>query len=199
MENELIEFLEFKKNYSFHPLEVMEKNGKLYCMDILIKDENGYVGESSQWINVGYSLSGMYPKLLSNLFPYEFMFRGFKLQSIESFFQGIKFPDKELQKKVFSYSGKEAVVIQKASDYDWKENGIIYWQGEPIQRDSLEYDQLIDELYISAIQNEFYRNAIRNCSLPILHVMGEESKENTVFTRGEFEFMLNCLHDFLNR
>ena len=68
----------------------------------------------------------MYPKLLSNLFPYEFTFKGYKLNSIECFFQGIKFKDKKLQKKLFKYSGKEALVLQKASDYNWKESGIIY-------------------------------------------------------------------------
>jgi len=55
------------------------------------------------------------------------------------------------------------------------------------------------ELYISAIQNTFYRNAIKNCKLPIIHATGEEDPSKTVFTRYEFEFMLNCLHDFLNR
>ncbi len=199
MENELKEFIEFKKNYKFDQLETVEKNGNLYCKDILLKDENGYVGESDEWINVGYSLRGMYPKLLSNLFPYEFTFKGHKLNSIECFFQGIKFKDKNLQKELFKYSGKEALVLQKASDYNWKETGIIYWQGNPIKRDSDEYEQLVDELYISAIQNEFYKNVIKNCNLPIIHAMGEKEKSNTVFTRYEFEFMLNCLHDFLNR
>ena len=110
-----------------------------------------------------------------------------------------QFKDKDLQSKLFKYSGKEAVVLQKASDYNWKETGIVYWQGNPIKRDSKEYDDLIDELYISAIQNEFYRNAIKNCNLSIIHAMGEIDKKDTVFTRYEFEYMLNCLHDFLNK
>ena len=196
---ELEEFKEFKKNYKFKQLDIIEKDGKLYCEDELLKDENGYVGESDKWVNVGYSFRGMYTKLLSNLFPYEFTFKGQKLNSIECFFQGIKFKDKDLQSKLFKYSGKEAVVLQKASDYNWKETGIVYWQGNPIKRDSKEYDDLIDELYISAIQNEFYRNAIKNCNLSIIHAMGEIDKKDTVFTRYEFEYMLNCLHDFLNK
>lgn len=199
MKKELEEFIEFKKNYKFKQLDITEKDGNLYCKNTLLKDENGYVGETEAWVNVGFSLRGMYPKLLSNLFPYEFTFKRHKLNSIECFFQCIKFKDKELQKKLFKYSGKEALVLQKASNYNWKESGIIYWQGKAIKRNSKEYDKLIEELYISAIQNEFYRNAIKNCNLPIIHAMGEEDKNNTVFTRYEFEFMLNCLHDFLNR
>ena len=205
MEQELKEFIKFKKNYKFKQLDIIEKDGNLYCEDTLLKDENGYVGETDKWVNVGFSLRGMYPKLLSNLFPYEFTFKRHKLNSIECFFQGIKFKDKDLQKKLFKYSGKEALVLQKASNYNWKETGIIYWQGKPIKRDSKDYDRLIDELYISAIQNDFYRNAIKNCNLPIIHAipiihaMGEIDKKDTVFTRYEFEFMLNCLHDFLNK
>ena len=199
MEQELKEFIKFKKNYKFKQLDIIEKDGNLYCEDTLLKDENGYVGETDKWVNVGFSLRGMYPKLLSNLFPYEFTFKRHKLNSIECFFQGIKFKDKDLQKKLFKYSGKEALVLQKASNYNWKETGIIYWQGKPIKRDSKDYDKLIDELYISAIQNEFYRNAIKNCNLPIIHAMGEIDKKDTVFTRYEFEYMLNCLHEFLNK
>ena len=67
------------------------------------------------------------------------------------------------------------------------------------KRTSKEYEKLVTELYISAIQNYFYRNAIKNCPLPIIHAIGEIDKNKTVFTRYEFEYMLNCLHDFLNR
>ena len=196
---ELKKFREFKKNYKFTQIPIVNKNDKLYCMDTLIKDEFGYYGESDKWINVGYSLKGMYPKLLSNLFPYTFKFKGYKLHSIESFFQAIKFPSIKMQKKLYKYSGKEALVLKETTDYDWQKEGYIYFKGRKIKRDSIEYDDLLDELYISAIQNPFYRNAIKKCPLPIIHAIGETNKNETVFTRYEFEFMLNCLHAFLNR
>ena len=196
---ELREFKEFKKSYKFEQLKIVEKNNVYNCDGIVIKDENGIIGESDKWVNVGYSLRGMYPKLLSNLFPYKFKFKGCTLNSLECFFQGIKFKDKRMQKKLFKYSGKEALVLQQATTYNWMENGIVYWRGKEVKRDSKEYDDIIDELYISAIQNEFYRNAIKNCKLPIVHLVGENSKNETVFTRYEFEYMLNCLHAFLNK
>lgn len=200
MKQELKYFIEFMNTYKFKQLEITEaKLGNLYCDNILLKDDKEYIGESESWINVGYNLHGTYPKLLSNLFPYEFTFRGFKLHSIESFFQGIKFKDKDIQKQVFTYSGKPACILKETSDYNWQETGIIYWQGTPIKRDSKEYDLLVTELYISAIQNPFYRNAIKKCPLPIIHAIGKTNKNETVFTRYEFEFMLNCLHDFLNQ
>ena len=199
LDEELKMFIEFKKNYVFNYKEIIEDdNCNLYCDGLLLKDENGYIGESDKWINVGYNIHNNYSKLLSNLFPYEFEFRGIKLYSIESFFQGIKFKDKELQKQVFKYSGIPAVVIKETSDYDWKTTGIIYFQGESIKRDSQEYELLVTELYISAIQNPFYRNAIKKCPHSIIHTIGKTDKSETVFTRYEFEFMLNALHDFLN-
>ena len=197
---ELKEFIEFKKNYKFKQLKITKnKDGNLYCEGVMLIDNDSYIGESDKWVNVGYTLHGAYPKLLSNLFPYKFKFKGYNLNSIECFFQGIKFPNKKLQRKIFKYSGKEAMVLQMSSDYNWKESGIVYWQGKPIVRNSSEYDMIVTELYVSAIQNKLYRNAVKNCKLPIIHAFGEIDNKKTVFTRYEFEFMLNCLHDFLNR
>lgn len=199
IKKELQEFKQFKKTYQFQQLKIICQDDTYLCENIVVKDANGITGETSKWINVGYSLRGMYPKLLSNLFPYKFKYKGYTLNSIENFFQGIKFKDKRLQKKVFTYSGKEALVLEKATPYNWQETGIVYWRAHPIKRESQEYDDMLDELYISAIQNEFYRNVIKNCPLPIIHSIGEESKKETVFTRYEFEYMLNCLHAFLNK
>lgn len=196
---DLKRFKEFLRDYQFTQLEITSmKDGTLVCLNEIVKNNDDYIGESDKWINVGYSLRGTFPKLLSNLFHYEFKFKGRKLNSIECFFQGIKFKDKKLQKKIFKYSGKEALVLKETTDYNWKETGVIYWMGKQIKRNSLEYDELVIELYVSAIQNKFYRNAIKNCNLPIIHAMGEVDKNKTVFTRYEFEYMLNALHDYLN-
>ena len=135
--------------------------------------------------------------MLSNLFPYEFKFRGKRLSSIENFFQGIKFKDKKMQKYIFTYYGTQAVHVKAASDFNWMETGTIYWQGKAIKRESREYDLLIDELYISAIQNPIYRNILYKCDKPIIHSIGGKEKKETTFTRYEFEFELNCLKDFI--
>lgn len=195
---ELKQFHLFYKNNSFTPLQIIAKEDNLYCDGELLqqKDEKP-IGESDKWINVGYNLKGEYSKVLSNLFPYTFYFRGKTLNSIESFFQGIKIKDKEVQNLVFMYSGIESNVIKAASDYDWREEGLLYWQGIPIKRDSDEYDELVEELYISAIQNPLYRNILKKINKPIIHSIGKEDKNETVFTRYEFERMLNSLVAFL--
>lgn len=200
MNKELKEFREFKKDYKYEMPEIMEIDGKQYCQGEPLIDEDGKeIGDCEKWINVGYKYKGPYAKVFSNLFPYEFKFKGKKLQSIESFFQGIKFEDKKMQDMVFNYSALNSNYIKVCSGYDWKKTGIIYWQGKPIDRYSEEYDNLIDELYISAIQNPIYRNLLKTTDRQILHTMGGKEKNETVFTRYEFEKQLNCLKDFLKK
>lgn len=164
------------------------------CLKIKIGNK---FSETDYWIDVGYKNKGNFAQMISNLFPYDFIFRGKKLKSIENFFQGIKFKDRKIQNFVFSYYGTPAVHIKAATNYNWKENGIVYWQGKEIKRDNIEYELLVDELYISAIQNPIYRGILNNCDRPIIHSIGEIDKKNTTFTRYEFELELNCLKDFI--
>lgn len=198
VEKELEEFKKFKLHYVFKQKNIEEINGKQYCEGEPLLDEEGKeIGDCEKWINVGYKYKGPYAKVLSNLFPYEFEFKGKRLKSIESFFQGIKFKDIEMQDLVFEYSGLDSNHVKVCSGYDWKETGIVYWQGKAINRYSKEYDDLVDELYISAIQNPLYRNILKTTDRDIIHTMGGKEKKETVFTRYEFEFQLNCLKDFL--
>ena len=196
IKKELKKFREFKKTFKFTQKEIIEDEDKFYCDGEIVKEGDTKFSESDKWINVGYNFTGL-SKILSNLFSYSFYFKGKKLNSIEAFFQGIKFKDKKLQNYILKYSGKDALNIKAASDYNWQETKIVYWQGKPIKRNSIEYDNLVDELYISAIQNPLYRNSLKICNKDIIHSIGKSSKEETTFTRFEFEYMLNCLRSFL--
>ena len=198
VKEELLMFHTFKQQYQFELKPIIKKQNDYYVDgELLQHGEEKAMGETEKWINAGYQLKGDYCKVLSNLFPYEFTFRGKQMQSIESFFQGIKIKEKNTQDYIFQYSGLEANVLKSASDYNWQENGILYWQGNPIKRDSQEYDDMIEELYICAIQNPLYRNVLKRIEKPIIHSIGKEAKEETTFTRYEFEKMLNCLVAFL--
>ena len=197
---DLCKYLKFKKNFVFNPLDIIDKGGVLYCDGLPITDEEGkYIPECDKWLNVGYNIKGSLSKLLSNLYHYEFDFRNLHLCSIESFFQGIKFKDPSIQQAIFRYSGTDAYHIQAASSYNWKETGYVYWQGEAVKRDSEQYDLLVDEVYISALQNPLYRQALKNVTKSIIHSMGKTSKSETVFTRYEFERELNSLSSFLKQ
>ena len=199
IEKELKDYKKFKETYNYILKEVEEINGKEYCNGEPLTDEDGKdIGDGEKWINVGYNKKGKYAKVLSNLFPYEFEFKGKKLGSIEAFFQGIKFENVEMQDLVLLYHGLDSNYVKACSGYDWKQTGIVYWQGKEIDRFSKDYDDLVDELYISAIQNPLYRNALKTCPKEIIHTMGDKEKNESVFTRYEFEKQLNCLKEFLN-
>ena len=197
-ERELQKYIKFKQEFEFVPTDIVDRDGVQYCAGCPILDEDGkYVPECEKWINVGYQIKGSLSKLLSNLYPYEFDFRGFHLNSIESFFQGIKFRNPEIQQSVFAYSGTDAYHIQAASDYDWKETGYVYWQGQAVKRDSAAYDLLVDEVYIAAAQNPLYRQALKNVRKPLIHSIGKLLKSESTFTRYEFEKQINSLSAFL--
>ena len=122
MEKELKDFKKFKENYKFEMKEIREVDSIKYCDGIALIDEDGKeLGETEKWINVGYKLKGPYAKVLSNLFPYEFTFKGKQMGSIEGFFQGIKFKDIDMQNLVIKYSRLDSNNIKIASDYNWKE------------------------------------------------------------------------------
>lgn len=198
IQKELIAFKQFKETYLFQFKEITEENGKTFCSNMPLIDENGFlIPVCDAWINVGYNLKNPLSKALSNLFPYSFIFRGEQLNSIEAFFQGIKFANANIQKYIFSYSGTDAVNIQSANDRCWQDNGLLYWQGKAFKRTSEYYIDLVDELYISAIQNPLYRQALKNADRYILHSIGKTYQNETVFTRYEFEKELNCLSAYL--
>ena len=197
---ELKEYKQFKKNFEYVMPDITQKDGRLYCMDLPIHNEKGtFIGACEKWIDIGYKINCSLSKLLSNLYPYEFDFKGFRLKSIESCFQALKFPDSEIQKLVFNYWGVNAYHLQGASSYNWKESGMLYWQGQQMDRNSKEYEDFVDELYISAIQNPFYRQSLKNADRLLIHSIGKLSKTETVLTRYEYEQQINCLSCFLKR
>lgn len=203
IKKELKKFKEFKRKFKFEIKEIKEnKEGSLFVDDVCIRlgKDGEWIGESETFVNVGYKIHGPLSKALSNLFQYEFYFRGFKLQSIESVFQGFKIKDKKTQRFLFNYHGLNSNNIKIAYDYNWRIEKRVYFQGLAIDRNSKEYEDFIDELYISAIQNPLYRNVLKNVGDKyILHAMGEVSREETVFSRAEFEYELNVLKAYVQQ
>ena len=193
-------FKNFKKNYIFVQNEVYsDDDGNLLVNGEIIKPKDKkYGNESEHYIDVAFNSSKPLSKLLSNLYPYNFKVNNLSFGSIEGFFQGIKFKDITLQNEVFKMSGLEACAIKGASEQNWQDSGVVYFQGMPIKRDSDIYENLVDLIYVCALTNPFYRQALKNCKKTILHLMGKDNSNETVFTRYEFEKQLNCLKDFVN-
>ena len=198
IKTELQQFKEFKRSFTFEQLLIDEINGTLFCAGFPLYDaQEKLIGECEKWINVGIMIKSPLSRILSNLFPYDFEFRGFQFKSIEGFFQGMKFKNPEIQKYVFSYAGINAYYMKAASDYCWQDEGKVYWQGIPVLRNSTEYENMVDELYISAAQNPLYRQALKNVDRPLIHSIGKTDRNETVLTRFEYEKEINCLSAFL--
>ena len=202
IKKELKRFQEFKKNYEFNFKKITKADdGSLFCDGRCLREgEFKHIAyEDDKIVNAGYISSGsQLSKVLSNLFPYEFWFRHYKVNSIEGIFQALKFKNKKSQKLVFKYSGFNANRIRACADYNWQEEQILYFQGKPLKRDSVEYESFVDEMYVSLLQNPLFIQALKNANGKyIVHSMGIEDKTKTTLSRYEFERELNCLKDYV--
>lgn len=198
---ELVKFRKFKANYNFEFKPIDETyDGRLICDGVCIREnaDAEFIGESETFVNVGYKLDGEQSKVLSNLFPYKFYFKGHKLSSAEAVFQSFKFKDKASQKLVFEYSGINSNRIKTCSNYDWRVSKKLYFWGYEMARESTEYELFIDELYVSLLFNPLFKNALLNVKDKyILHSIGEMEKGKTTFSRYEFEKELNTLKAYV--
>lgn len=202
IKKELKKFQKFKESYDFKLKEIEEKeDGSLFCDGICIREgkDGALLGESDSFVNSNYLLHGYkYSKVISNLFPYKFYFKGYKMGSAESVFQAFKFKSPKLQKLVFEYEALNANRIKGCAEYDWTASGKIYFLGKEMNRDSKEYEDFIDELYVSLLQNPLFVQALKNVGdRYILHSIGVEDKTKTTFTRAEFEKELNAIKDYV--
>ena len=202
IKKELKKFKKFKANYNFQMKGIEETDdGSLFVDGVCIREgkEGELIGESDTFVNANYMIHGSkYSKVISNLFPYKFYFKGHNIGCAESVFQSFKFRNKKLQKLVFDYESLNANRIKGCADYDWTESGIVYFSGKAMLRNSKEYENFIDELYVSLIQNPLFVQALKNVgNRYILHSIGVEDKTKTTFTREEFERELNTVKDFV--
>ena len=139
--------------------------------------------------------------VLSNLFPHSFYFYTSDTDSthclsMESFIQSLRVKDPLLQKFICeNYFGPMAQKL-KVALRDWREDGLVYWNGIAIRRDSLTYDELITTAYDCLFEsNPVFSQLV----LPafkdkiLIHSIGKDSKTETLLTEQEFRFQLNRL------
>ena len=192
-------FTDFRNNYSFNYQQLEVKENNIFYNNELVEDEEKKYAEGESFINVGYNFKNSLSKTLSNLYPIRFKFKGKWVNSIEGVLQGIKHKDKKLQNIVFKYSGIDAYHTRGSNTLDfWGNDGVLYWQGKPMKRDSLEYQTFLDELYLSAVKNPLYKKCLLSTQNKyILHHIGKEEIFETVLTRFEYEQRLNALREYI--
>ncbi len=123
---------------------------------------------------------------LSNFSPHPFTFRGYEVSSMEGFLQGLKFKSPEMQLEIFKKVGFGAK--RAGSGKNWQSTQTLWFQGEPIKRDSQEYQDILDEAYNAMFdQNTKAKKALMATQNAVLkHSIGRHKANETVLTRREF-------------
>ena len=139
--------------------------------------------------------SSSYPSsALSNFAPHPFIFRGFEVNSMEGFLQGLKFKSPEMQVEVFKLVGRAAK--KKGSNKNWQQTQTLYIQGKPYKRNSKVYQDLLDEAYESLYKNDKFKRALQLTKRSTLTHSIDRTKQNeTVLTRTEFCSRLTKLRE----
>lgn len=183
----------------FKPIVLKQGNEKeLFFNGELVQDEKGIIiPEGDGFINIGYSSKNHLSRMLSNLYPYEIVFRDEKAKSIEGVLQAIKHSEPDVQKLVMQYSGLDAYHTRGSTGVDdWRSRQSLSWKNQTMMRDSEQYQVFLDELFSAAFENPLYAKAIKSTGDKVLlHSVGNENPQETVLTRNEYESRINSLKE----
>ena len=131
------------------------------------------------------SSSGYPSGALSNFAPHPFVIDEVECNSMEGFLQSLKFSDPEIQKEVCKLVGKAAKF--KGKNKKWWKTQTLYWQGEEFDRESAEYQDLLDRAYEALSKNTGFQKALLATGDAVLtHNIGKTKETETVLTRREF-------------
>lgn len=135
---------------------------------------------------------------LSNFAPHEFVIDGVVCQSMEGFLQSLKFKDIEIQKYVCTLVGIKAK--NKGRNKKWWQTQTLWWQGNQMKRNSLEYADLLDRAYLALSKNNSFRTALLKTGDAVLsHSIGKNKESETVLTEREFCSRLMWLRNLINK
>jgi predicted NAD-dependent protein-ADP-ribosyltransferase YbiA (DUF1768 family) len=134
---------------------------------------------------------------VTNFAAHVFIFRSFTIASMEGLLQGLKFSDPAKQLSVFALAGKAAKF--KGKKKKWWKDQTLFWQGEPIKRDSQEFQALLDEAFLALFtQNAAARQALLATGDAVLtHSTGKQDPQRTVLTEQEFVSRLMSIRALL--
>ena len=132
--------------------------------------------------------------VLSNLCSNGFRFDGMVCDSMEGFLQSLKQNDKYKQRQICQMKGKNA---KKMTSTGWQTDQIVWWKGNPIDRQSQDFYNLISAAYLSMFeQNERFRTALMSTrGMVLYHSRGERNPYKTILTEREFCQILTELRD----
>lgn len=142
-----------------------------------------------------------YPQAnLSNFTPHPFVIDGIQCASMEGFLQSLKFKNPDMQVEVCKMVGLQAKRKGAKKNKYWKQTRTLYWRGTPINRDSIEYQYLLDKAFQALAQNEKFRKALlATNNATLTHSVGHNNKKETVLTTQEFCSRLTKLRTALQK
>ena len=138
---------------------------------------------------------GEYPAdVLSNLCSNGFRFDGMVCGSMEGFLQSLKQKDKDKQRQICQMKGKNA---RKMTSTGWRTDQIVWWKGNPIDRQSVDYYSFVSAAYLAMFQqNERFRTALMSTrGMRLFHSRGEQDPFKTILTELELCQILTDLRD----
>ncbi len=123
---------------------------------------------------------------LSNFTPRPFIFRGVKCASAEGLLQSFKFKDPTIQEYICTLVGFKAK--KAGSKKNWQKTQTLWWAGEPIKRDSDEYQTLLDEAFLAlyTTNSKAKKTLLATHSANLTHSIGRSKASETVLTKQEF-------------
>ena len=136
-------------------------------------------------INIYSKSENEIARKLSNFYPHVFSFDGIDCDSYEAFLQSLKFPLPDEQLEIIHLDAKTAKEMGQTRS--WQETGWLYWKGEPINRYSKAYRQLLECAYDALCKNKNFSSALLHGRGHLLiHSVGKLRKKETVLTSLEF-------------
>lgn len=132
--------------------------------------------------------------VLSNLCSNGFRFDGMICGSMEGFLQSLKQKDKDKQRQICSMKGKNA---KKMTSTGWQTDQIVWWKGNPIDRQSQDYYDFVSAAYLEMFQqNERFRTALMSTrGMKLFHTHGEQNPYKTILTERELCQILTQIRD----
>ena len=123
---------------------------------------------------------------LSNFAPHPFEFDGVQCSSMEGWLQSLKFSNPEMQRHVCTLVGLAAK--RAGRNKNWQRTQTLHWQGVTFERDSADYQTLLDRAYDALFQqSDSFRRALNASGNAVLtHSIGRTNPKETVLTQSEF-------------
>ncbi len=145
-------------------------------------------------IDIGSEESSVGQKL-SNFSEFHFYVDGIFCASMEGFLQSLKFSDPDKQVDICKLVGLKAKFKGKKKKWYLKQK--LYWQGKIIERDSIEYQDLLDKAFSELYKNPSYKSLLKKTKGCFLtHSIGKTDIKQTVLTIDEFCTRLMAMRDY---